>query len=89
MKIIRIDWVIDKLIYYICFICHSLSSCSPLKPINFAMGIISTMTLLWMVFLILILVSPEARSKLIFYFIAEQLPQKLEGADRISYEAER
>lgn len=42
-----------------------------------------------MVFLILILVSPEARSKLIFYFIAEQLPQKLEGADRISYEAER
>lgn len=37
----------------------------------------------------LILVSPAARTKLIFYFIAEQLPQKLDAQDRTAYETER
>jgi len=35
------------------------------------------------------LVSEDSRRKLIFYFIAEQLPQKLEREDRIAYETER
>ena len=42
-----------------------------------------------MVNALIISVSPEARQKLIFYFIAEQVPQKLSQEDRNSYTSEK
>lgn len=35
------------------------------------------------------LASPESRNKLIFYYIAENVPQKLTDADAIEYQRER